>query len=110
MEIMIGNEEYDWSLLEKNAVYEFGFTKHDRTIRMFWEIFHELSTEEKKKFMLFLTGSDRVPVQGMQKVVIRFRPYLNDTDTLPIAQTCFKLLHLPRYELIGRCFIFKAYL
>lgn len=29
-------------------------------IRLFWEVFHELSQEDKKKFLLFLTGSDRI--------------------------------------------------
>lgn len=29
-------------------------------IRLFWEVFHELSLEDKKNFLLFLTGSDRI--------------------------------------------------
>ena len=38
--------------------------------RWFWEVFHELSIEDKKKFLLFLTGSDRVPIQGMRDIKV----------------------------------------
>lgn len=39
--------------------------------RWFWEVFHELSIEDKKKFLLFLTGSDRVPIQGMRDIKVK---------------------------------------
>lgn len=38
--------------------------------RWFWEIFHELPIEDKKKFLLFLTGSDRVPIHGMKDIKV----------------------------------------
>jgi E3 ubiquitin-protein ligase HERC4 len=37
---------------------------------MFWEVFHELPEEEKRKFLLFLTGSVRIPVQGMKAIKV----------------------------------------
>lgn len=60
----LGNENYDWEALENSAQYKGGYTSSDPTIRLFWEVFHELPLEEKKKFMLFLTGTDRIPIQG----------------------------------------------
>ena len=30
----------------------------------------ELSEEEKRKFLLFLTGSDRIPARGMEAVKV----------------------------------------
>lgn len=39
-------------------------------IRWFWEVFHELPLSEKKKFLLFLTGSDRIPIQGMKAIKV----------------------------------------
>ena len=29
---------------------------------------HEFSEEEKKKFLFFCTGSDRVPIQGLRSL------------------------------------------
>lgn len=39
-------------------------------IRLFWEVFHELALEDKKKFLLFLTGSDRIAI-GAKALQVR---------------------------------------
>lgn len=97
MSVVIGNENYDWEELEKNASYKEGYTKSDPTIVLFWQVFHELTFEEKKKFLLFLTGSDRIPLQGMKAIRITIQP-MSDERFLPVAHTCFNLLDLPRYQ------------
>ncbi len=66
----VGNEDYDWYVLENNAIYKKGYSSSDPTIRMFWEVFHELPLEDKKKFLLYLTGSDRIPIQGMKAIKV----------------------------------------
>lgn len=71
MALLVGNENYDWEELEKNATYKDGYSKNDPTIVFFWQVFHELPLEEKKKFLLFLTGSDRIPIQGMKAIKVR---------------------------------------
>ncbi|KZC13149.1 putative E3 ubiquitin-protein ligase HERC4 [Dufourea novaeangliae] len=95
--VVVGNEDYDWEELEKNATYKEGYTKNDPTIVLFWQVFRELTLEEKKKFLLFLTGCDRIPIQGMKAITITIQP-LNNERYLPIAHTCFNLLDLPRYQ------------
>lgn len=70
MAVIVGNENYDWQELENNAIYKNGYSKDDQTIIMFWQVFHELPIEEKKKFLLFLTGSDRIPIQGMKAIKV----------------------------------------
>ncbi|GBP76336.1 Probable E3 ubiquitin-protein ligase HERC4 [Eumeta japonica] len=97
MAVVMGNEEYDWEVFESNAEYKNGYLASDQQIRWFWEVFHELSLEEKKKFLLFLTGSDRVPILGMKDIKIRFQPVADD-KYYPVAHTCFNLLDLPRYK------------
>ena len=42
-----------------------GFTADHKTIKWFWDVFHECSEEDKKKFLNFCTGSDRVPIKGL---------------------------------------------
>ncbi|CAK1546181.1 unnamed protein product [Leptosia nina] len=97
MSVVIGNEEYDWDLFESNCEYKNGYSVTDHQIRWFWEVFHELSLEDKKKFLLFLTGSDRVPIQGMKDIKIFIQPVADDRF-FPVAHTCFNLLDLPRYK------------
>ncbi|XP_065221289.1 probable E3 ubiquitin-protein ligase HERC4 isoform X2 [Planococcus citri] len=97
MSVVIGNEDYDWYQLENSAIYKKGYSSSDPTIRMFWEVFHEMSLEDKKKFLLYLTGSDRIPIQGMKAIKIVIQPTADD-KYLPVAHTCFNLLDLPRYQ------------
>ncbi|XP_050097648.1 probable E3 ubiquitin-protein ligase HERC4 isoform X1 [Anopheles aquasalis] len=97
MEVVVGNEEYDWVALEENAEYKNGYSSSDQSIRWFWEVFHELPLEEKKKFLIFLTGSDRIPILGMKAIKILIQPTPDD-KFLPVAHTCFNLLDLPQYK------------
>ncbi|XP_052894618.1 probable E3 ubiquitin-protein ligase HERC4 [Anopheles moucheti] len=97
MAVVVGNEEYDWVALEENAKYKNGYKRSDQTIRWFWEVFHELPLEEKKKFLLFLTGCDRIPIMGMKAIKIYIQPTPDD-KFLPVAHTCFNLLDLPQYQ------------
>lgn len=71
MAVVVGNENYDWHALEESAEYKNGYKSSDQTIRWFWEVLHELSETDKKKFLLFLTGSDRIPIQGMKAIKVR---------------------------------------
>ena len=96
MALVVGNENYDWDVLEKTAQYKEGYTADHATIKNFWAVFHELSEEDKRKFLLYLTGSDRIPISGMSSVRITIQRTL-DTAFLPVAHTCFNLLDLPEY-------------
>ncbi|XP_075971784.1 HECT and RLD domain containing E3 ubiquitin ligase 4 isoform X1 [Anticarsia gemmatalis] len=97
MSVVMGNEEYDWEVFETNCEYKNGYTTTDPQIRWFWETFHELTLADKKKFLLFLTGTDRVPIQGMKDIKIRIQA-VADERYFPVAHTCFNLLDLPRYK------------
>lgn len=66
--------------------------------RDFWEILQALSPELKKKFLLFTTGSDRVPVGGMGEMTFKITRITNKPDNLPEAHTCFNQLVLPQYD------------
>jgi E3 ubiquitin-protein ligase HERC4 len=70
MAVVVGNENYDWTALEDSAEYKNGYSSSDKTIRWFWQVIHEMSLQDKKKFLLFLTGSDRIPIQGMKAIKV----------------------------------------
>ncbi|XP_017318999.2 probable E3 ubiquitin-protein ligase HERC3 isoform X2 [Ictalurus punctatus] len=97
--VMLGSEEYDWDTFRQNATYEYEFHAKHQTIVFFWEVFEELSSQDKKAFLLFLTGFDRVPILGMGQVKMRVQPLFSGTqDYLPQALTCHALLNLPVYQ------------
>ena len=53
--------------------------------------------EGKKKFLLFLTGSDRIPIMGMKALHLVIQSTGGGEDYFPVAHTCFNLLDLPVY-------------
>ncbi|XP_063166477.1 probable E3 ubiquitin-protein ligase HERC6 [Candoia aspera] len=98
MEVAIGNANYDWDLYEENAAYSGTYSATHPTIKMFWEVFHELTLEDKKGFLLFVVGSDRIPVTGMKSWKIIHPHDSPSEDLIPEAQICFHILLLPTYS------------
>uniref|UniRef100_G3NHN5 HECT domain-containing protein n=1 Tax=Gasterosteus aculeatus aculeatus TaxID=481459 RepID=G3NHN5_GASAC len=96
--MVIGNTNYDWTELEKSTEYKGEYWKDHPTIRLFWEVFHSLPLEKKKQFLLFLTGSDRIPILGMKNLKLVIQPTSGGEHYLPVAHTCFNLLDLPKYK------------
>ncbi|KAK3554356.1 hypothetical protein QTP70_022588 [Hemibagrus guttatus] len=98
MAMVVGNSSYNWEELEKNASYKGEFSASHPTVRMFWEVFHEFPLEKKKQFLLFLTGSDRIPIHGMSSLRIIIQSTSAEEHFLPVAHTCYNLLDLPCYR------------
>ena len=72
---------------------------------------------DKAKFMQFVTGSSKVPLQGFTALEgmngpQKFQIHRDDrsTDRLPSAHTCFNQLDLPAYETYDklRTYLLKA--
>uniref|UniRef100_A0A673FN81 Probable E3 ubiquitin-protein ligase HERC4 n=1 Tax=Sinocyclocheilus rhinocerous TaxID=307959 RepID=A0A673FN81_9TELE len=95
--MVIGNTNYDWKELEKSTEYKGEYWADHPTIKIFWEVFHELPLEKKKQFLLFLTGSDRIPILGMKSLALVIQPTGGGEQYFPVAHTCFNLLDLPKY-------------
>ncbi|XP_061781390.1 uncharacterized protein [Nerophis lumbriciformis] len=96
--VMVGNEKYDWDVFEQNTVYVGEYHAQHRNILTFWQVFHKLSQEEKKKFLLFLTGSHRVPVEGMARIRMKVGILPDSTELhYPEALICLNILLLPLY-------------
>uniref|UniRef100_A0A8C2P7V3 HECT domain-containing protein n=1 Tax=Capra hircus TaxID=9925 RepID=A0A8C2P7V3_CAPHI len=99
MRAIIGNTDYDWKQFEKNSIYEQGYHESHPTILMFWKAFHNLTLDEKRKFLFFLTGNDRLHVKGIQKPGIWFRcPETFSERDFPRSLTCHNILELPKYS------------
>ncbi|XP_076998998.1 E3 ISG15--protein ligase HERC5 [Tamandua tetradactyla] len=102
-EVITGNTDYDWEAFEKNACYKDGYDSDHPTIIMFWKAFHKLSLEEKKKFLMFLRGTDRMQIKVLKNMKITFCCPENVNENDPIrSQTCFSILLLPKYSTMKR--------
>ncbi|XP_077157032.1 putative E3 ubiquitin-protein ligase HERC6 [Paroedura picta] len=103
MDMAVGHANYDWDVYEKNTIYWGMYSPTHPTVKMFWQVFHELTLADKKGFLLFVSGTDRVPAMGMDymKLTIHSHKALSE-DHIPEAQTCYSLLLLPPYSTIGR--------
>ncbi|XP_003467557.1 probable E3 ubiquitin-protein ligase HERC6 isoform X1 [Cavia porcellus] len=103
MTAVIGSTNYDWEDFEKNSQYEEGYHISHPTIQMFWKAFHKFTLDEKKKFLLFLTGRDRLHIRGIQNRGIIFCcPADFSEKDYPRSLTCHSILYLPAYSTMER--------
>ena len=95
--IICGTQTLDFNELKRVCKYE-EYTKDSETIKQFWEILLEFNEEEKKKFLSFVTGCDRAPIDGLGSLPITISNGGTDIEQLPSAHTCFNNLILPNYK------------
>ncbi|VDK49531.1 unnamed protein product, partial [Gongylonema pulchrum] len=93
MEMVVGNENYDWDVFRQNTVYKGTYYSQHEAILCFWDVFFGLNLAQRKKFLQFLMGTTRIPIQGMSAVKMCIQPC--DEKAIPVAHTCFNLLDLP---------------
>lgn len=96
--LVCGSQHYDFMELMKSTEYDGGYSSETSIIQGFWELVHEMSTDDKKKLLQFTTGSARVPVGGLSKLKLVIARHGPDSDRLPTAHTCFNVLLLPEYS------------
>ncbi|KAA0194253.1 HECT and RLD domain containing E3 ubiquitin protein ligase 4 [Fasciolopsis buskii] len=97
--LVVGLEVINWTELRENTSYQGVYWDRHPVIEWFWEVLLiEFSIEDKKKFLRFLTGCDRVPIVGFSSLKITIQPNNSGDDYLPVAHTCANLLDLPLYS------------
>lgn len=99
--IICGEPVLDFYALEKATKYE-GFSKESVTIQYFWQIIHSFSKQQQKRFLSFVSGSDRAPIGGLGKMQMTITRTGADTNRLMTAHTCFNYLILPEYTDKGK--------
>jgi len=97
----------DVSSLKKATQYLGGYHESQRYIQDFWDILeNELSYEQQRKFLRFMTSCSRQPLLGFSSLEpfpaiqqIRLRDdERSENSRLPTSSTCMNLLKLPNYE------------
>eukprot|EP00767_Chilomastix_cuspidata_P001490 gnl/Chilomastix_cuspidata/1602.p1 GENE.gnl/Chilomastix_cuspidata/1602~~gnl/Chilomastix_cuspidata/1602.p1 ORF type:complete len:750 (+),score=365.31 gnl/Chilomastix_cuspidata/1602:62-2311(+) len=83
--------------LQPFSSYE-GFEGAEHVVRWFWEVVQDLPKSKQRKLLQFVTGSDRLPVEGMES--LRFKIHANGSNDmmLPTSHVCFNVLMLPKYS------------
>ena len=81
----------------------------DRHICFFWQALSALSASERSLFLNFCSGRSRLPA-AVSKFPTTFKllgppvnSYMDPDHYLPIAQTCFFSLSLPKYSSFEIC-------
>ena len=96
MHMVSGMQDFNFKDLESITEYQNGYHPEHPVIKIFWQMFHKMDVATKKKFLIFLTGSDRIPIHGIHSIKIIIQK-VKDNTRLPVAHTCFNVLDLPPY-------------
>ncbi|KAI9298105.1 ubiquitin-protein ligase E3A, partial [Neoconidiobolus thromboides FSU 785] len=98
IELLICGNPSPINLEELMAVTDYdGYIAEDITIKLFWQILDEFNEKELKKLIQFITGSERLPLNGVTNFKFKISYLSDDVRLLPIAHTCFNQLCLPKY-------------
>eukprot|EP00002_Diphylleia_rotans_P040930 TRINITY_DN9833_c0_g2_i9.p1 TRINITY_DN9833_c0_g2~~TRINITY_DN9833_c0_g2_i9.p1 ORF type:complete len:1473 (+),score=252.80 TRINITY_DN9833_c0_g2_i9:299-4717(+) len=97
-------EQWDMATLIECTKCDHGFTHDSKTVQYLLEVMMEMTAEEQREFILFITGSPKLPVGGLAALhphltIVRKAPpdgYGPD-HVLPSVSTCFYYLKLPEY-------------
>eukprot|EP01097_Dermamoeba_algensis_P007964 TRINITY_DN514_c0_g1_i1.p1 TRINITY_DN514_c0_g1~~TRINITY_DN514_c0_g1_i1.p1 ORF type:complete len:379 (+),score=69.37 TRINITY_DN514_c0_g1_i1:563-1699(+) len=101
----LGDEDWGVNTLLENLRFDHGFNHNSRAVRFFVEVLSELSLDEKRKLLLFVTGCPKLPVGGFKSLnpkltVVKkdHEPPLSPDDYLPSVMTCVNYVKLPDYS------------
>jgi len=61
-------------------------------------VHNTFNDDQRRKLLAFTTGSDRVPITGLEEIEFIIGLEGEDEDKLPVAHTCFNQLLLPAYK------------
>lgn len=117
LELLIsGLPNVDIDDLKANSEYH-KYQSNSLQIQWFWRALRSFDQADRAKFLQFVTGTSKVPLQGFGALegmngVQKFQIHRDDrsTDRLPSAHTCFNQLDLPVYETYDklRAYLLKA--
>ncbi|KAK8886951.1 Ubiquitin-protein ligase E3A [Tritrichomonas musculus] len=96
--LVSGEEAVEWSELRNNCEYKGGYTNESDQVKWFWDLFeNEFTVDDKKIFLKFITGTDRAPLGGLEKVKIVMQK-VESTDELPSSKISANIFILPCYQ------------
>ena len=105
--MLFGRVEEDWTIetLMDSVKADHGFNMDSKSVKNLLQTMSELSKEQRRDFLQFVTGSPKLPIGGFKSLTPMFTvvckpsepPYASD-DYLPSVMTCVNYLKLPDYS------------
>ncbi|ETN39932.1 uncharacterized protein HMPREF1541_06159 [Cyphellophora europaea CBS 101466] len=105
--MLFGRVEEDWSIetLMDSVKADHGFNMDSKSVKNLLQTMSELTQEQRRDFLQFVTGSPKLPIGGFKSLTPMFTvvckpsepPYSSD-DYLPSVMTCVNYLKLPDYS------------
>ncbi|CAK9145116.1 unnamed protein product [Ilex paraguariensis] len=104
LELLIsGLPEIDFDDLKANSEYT-GYTAASIVVQWFWEVVKAFNKEDMARFLQFVTGTSKVPLEGFKALQgisgpqrFQIHKAYGAPERLPSAHTCFNQLDLPEY-------------
>lgn len=98
-QLICGSRVLDFNAWEENCKFVEGYTEASPQAKWLWEVVHEdFDDEQRRKFLAFVTGSDRAPINGLGTVKLYVGRHGEDSEMLPSSHTCFNHLLIPEYS------------
>ena len=101
----MSSDALDIQDLKQNTKYSGGYLESlDLNIQRFWRVVErEMSEEQRRKLLRFVTLCERAPSLGFSSLNPPFTIQMvpGDDTKLPSASTCFNTLKLPAYSSEG---------
>ncbi|XP_055517224.1 E3 ubiquitin-protein ligase NEDD4-like isoform X1 [Leucoraja erinacea] len=102
--LMCGLGDVDVNDWRENTKYKNGYNANHPVMQWFWKTVLLMDSEKRIRFLQFVTGTSRVPMNGFAELYGSNGPQLftieqwGTPEKLPRAHTCFNRLDLPPYE------------
>lgn len=93
-----GDVAVDLAAIRRRALLQNWANEDEAYVDSFWSVLEEFPESAKLKFVAFVTGSDRVPLQGWEQLRLKIQKHGGGDERLPTAYTCFSLVLLPKYS------------
>lgn len=97
-ELMEGVPKIDVADLKAVTHLEGGFAETDEVVQNFWAVVREFDQKQLRKLLQFVTASDRLPADGVDKLAFSMQKNGEGDERLPTSLTCFGRLLLPAYS------------
>jgi len=107
IETLICGEHKQLSLqaLRQHTKTDHGYNTASPVVQMLFEVIDEMDAAEQRRFVMFVTGSPRLPAGGLSQLTPRLtivrktpEPGCSPDTYLPSVMTCANYLKLPEYS------------
>jgi ubiquitin-protein ligase E3 C len=101
--LICGDEQaFDVEDMKRHVTYS-GYGHDHPTIRYFWSVVAEMTTQQRKNLLKFITSSSRPPLLGFKAMnpPVCIRKSEDGRERLPTSATCMNLLRLPPYTTLS---------